>query len=155
MPTDSIGINDIVDMNKHPVLILSDKNASILDWSGAFCQRGLDAASTASPTLAQHHWRVAPPLLTVVDLSLPLKEILQICRALRAINSDAPILLILPEARGEEMLDAYRAGVTECLIQPASPAVILLKALAWSMRAGWEWPLDVPISNMRFAEMAR
>ena len=139
-------------MNNHSVLILSNKNDSILDWMEAFRQRGLDAASTASPTLAQHYWRVAPPLLTVVALSLPLEEILQACRALRAL-SDAPILLILPAARGDEMLDAYRAGVTECLIQPASPAVILLKALAWSMRAGWEWPVDAPVSSPIMFEM--
>ena len=154
-PPDSIGYNNIVDMNKHSVLILSDKNASILDWAGAFRQRGLEDASTDSPTLAIHHWRVNPPLLTVIDLSLPLEELLQICRALRAINPDAPILLILPSARGDDILEAWRAGATECLVQPANPAVILLKALAWSMRAGWEWPLDAPVSSPIMVEMAQ
>lgn len=142
-------------MNKHSVLILSDKNESSLTWVEAFRQRGLDAASTDSPTLAQHHWRVAPPLLTVVDLSLPLDEILQICRALRSLGDDAPILLILPSTNGGDILEAWRAGATECLVQPTNPAVILLKALAWSMRADWEWTMDAPISTMGFAEMTR
>jgi len=134
-------------MNKKSVLILSDKNASILDWAGAFRQRGLDVASADSATLAIHKWRVHPPLLTVIDLSLPFDEILQTCRSLRAIHSDAPILLVLPAAHGDKILEAWRAGATECLIQPANPAVILLKALAWSMRAGWEWTMDAPISS--------
>jgi CheY-like chemotaxis protein len=133
-------------MNSHSVLILSDKNDSILTWLEAFRQRGLEAASTASPTFAIHLWQVEPPLLTVVDLSLPMEATLQICRNLRALNN-APILLTLPENRGEDILEAWRAGVTECLIQPASPAVILLKALAWSMRVGWEWALEAPIST--------
>ncbi len=140
-------------MNKHSVLILSDKSASILDWAGAFRQRGLDAASTDSPTLASHHWRVAPPLLTVIDLSLPLAETLQACRALRAVDADAPILLVLPSAYGDDILEAWRAGATECLVQPASPAVILLKALAWSMRAGWEWTMEAPVSSPMMVEV--
>ena len=126
-------------MNNRSVLILSDKDESILTWMDAFRQRGLDAASTASTSFALNCWETDPPMLTVVDLSLSVGDCLQVCRTLRAIDV-APILLILPAARGEEILDAFHAGVTECLIQPNSPAVILLKALAWSMRAGWDWP---------------
>lgn len=134
-----------MNMNKPSVLILSDKNASILDWAGAFRQRGKDAASTDSPAQAAHKWRSHPPLLTVIDLSLPFEEVLQVCRSLRTI-SDAPILLVLPSASGDEVLEAWRAGATECIVQPANPAVILLKALAWSMRAGSE-TLDAPVSS--------
>lgn len=137
MPPELIGFGDKRDMNKFFALILSDKNASAIGWSDAFRQRGLDAASTDSAALAIHHWRVAPPLLTVVDLSLPMEEALQTCRALRAINADAPILLVLSTAYGDDLFEAWRAGATECLVQPASPAAILLKALAWSMRASW------------------
>jgi DNA-binding response OmpR family regulator len=134
-------------MNKKSVLLLSDKNASILDWAGAFRQRGMDAASTDSPANAAHKWRVHPPLLTVVDLSLPFDDVLQVCRSLRAIHPNAPILLVLSSASGDEVLEAWCAGATECIVQPANPAVILLKALAWSTRAGWEWTLDAPVSS--------
>ena len=146
-------MDDIVDVNKHSVLILSDKNASILDWAGAFRQRGMDAASTDSPAHAARKWRSHPPLLTVIDLSLPFNELLQICRSLRAINA-APILLVLPSAHGNDILEAWNAGATECIVQPANPAVILLKALAWSMRAGWEWTLEAPVSSPMMWETA-
>lgn len=125
-------------MSNRSVLILSDNNESILTWLDAFRQRGLNAASTASTSFALNCWQTEIPMLTVVDLSLPVRDCLQVCRALRFIGG-APILLILPAAHGGDLLDAIRAGVTECLIQPASPAVVLLKALAWSMRAGWDW----------------
>ncbi len=139
-------------MNQKSILILSDKNASVLDWAGAFRQRGMDAASTDSPAHAQRLWRVQPPLLTVVDLSLPFDEVLQVCRSLRAISA-APILLVLPSAHGNDILEAWRAGATECIIQPANPAVILLKALAWSMRVGWE-TLEASVSSPMMWETA-
>lgn len=142
-----------MNMNKKSVLILSDKNASILDWAGAFRQRGFEAASTDSATHAARTWRVHPPLLTVVDLSLPFDETLQTCRSLRAIHPDAPILLVLPAAHGNDILEAWQAGATECIVQPANPAVILLKALAWSMRAGWEWTVETPVSSPMIVEM--
>lgn len=126
-------------MDSHSVLILSNKEESTQIWLDAFRQRGLDVESTPSNTSALNRWQADAPMLTVVDLSLPVEESLQTCRDLRALGR-APILLILPSTSGEVILDAYRAGVTECLIQPASPAVILLKALAWSMRAGWGLP---------------
>lgn len=138
-------------MSNHFVLILSDKEESTAVWLDAFRQRGLDAESTPSAASALNRWQTDPPMLTVIDLSLPVEAGLQICRDLRVLGG-APILLILPSARGEVILEAYRAGVTECLIQPASPAVILLKALAWSMRAGWVWPVSAPISTMGFSE---
>jgi CheY-like chemotaxis protein len=153
IPPDSIGVDDIMNMNKHSVLILSDKNASVLDWAGAFRQRGLEVVSIDSPTLAIHHWRVHPPMLTVIDLSLPFEETRRACRSLRAI-SDAPILLVLPSASGDDILEAWRAGATECIVQPANPAVILLKALAWSMRAGWEWHREAPVSSPMMWETA-
>ncbi|MFZ5858467.1 MAG: response regulator [Chloroflexota bacterium] len=138
-------------MSEHSVLILSDKDESSQAWLDAFHQRGLQAESVPSAASALDRWQAAAPMLTVVDLSLPVEESLQICRDLRALGG-APILLILPSASGNVILEAHRAGVTECLIQPASPAVILLKALAWSMRAGWAWPVSGPISPMGFSE---
>ncbi|MEW5938060.1 MAG: response regulator [Chloroflexota bacterium] len=130
-------------MTNSTVLILSDHSASIPLWREAFEQRGLTVIAESAPAAAHSHWLDGAPLLTVVDLSLPLADCLEICRQLRSIAS-APILLLLPAAHGNEIMEAYRAGVTECLIQPASPAVILLKALAWSMRKSWNIPESPP-----------
>ena len=130
-------------MNNSKALILSDR-PELSSWRDAFVQRGLKVIATSSPATARSHWLTEAPLLTVIDLSLPFADCLEICRQLRAI-APAPILLILPAANGNDLMEAYRAGVTECLIQPASPAVILLKALAWSMRSSWN--IAEPVSQ--------
>lgn len=121
-------------MQKQTVLIFSNVNSTTRPWMDAFQQRGFNVVSTASPADVARAWREHVPMLTVMDASIPVAESLRFCRDLRAVSS-APILLILASA--SDLNEAYRAGATECLVQPASPAVILLKALAWSMRDGW------------------
>jgi len=119
-------------MNSSKVLLLSDRPEA-LAWREAFVQRGMKVIATSAPATVRSYWVTEPPLLTVIDLTQPFEETLAICRQLRSLAS-APMLLILSADNGNKIMEAYHAGVTECLIQPASPAVILLKALAWSMR---------------------
>ena len=116
------------------VLILGYTSEEASLWVEAFHQRGLKVVMTASPADVKRIWQEGSPMLTVMDTSIPVADSLSLCRDLRVVDS-APILLILASA--SDLNEAYRIGVTECLVQPASPAVILLKALAWSMRSEW------------------
>lgn len=118
-------------MQKQTVLIFGQPSDTSRAWMDAFQQRGLKVVSTASPSDVERVWRESAPMLTVMDASVPPSEALRLCRNLRGLAS-APILLILASA--SDLTEAYRAGATECLVQPATPAVILLKALAWSVR---------------------
>ena len=119
-------------MQKQVLLILGNPSPATRQWVDAFQQRGFKVLATAAPADVKRVWRESAPLLTVMDTSIPVADSLRLCRELRALDS-APILLILASAG--DLSEAYRAGATECLVQPASPAVILLKALAWSMRS--------------------
>lgn len=121
-------------MQTQTVLILGHLNEDASLWVDAFRQRGLRVVLTASPTDVKRIWREDPPMLTVMEASIPVADSLCLCRDLRVLDA-APVLLILASA--SDLNEAYRAGATECLVQPASPAVILLKALAWSMRSEW------------------
>ena len=128
-------------MSNRTVLIVSDRSDSIPAWEDAFRQRGLRVIATPSLAVVENQWRINAPVLTVVDTSHGNPHNLEVCRRLRML-APAPILLILTAPSDEDITKAYQAGVTECLIQPTSPAVILLKALAWSMRRAWmELPL--------------
>ena len=46
-----------------------------------------------------------------------------------------PILLFLPAHHETEMLEAYSAGVDECVVKPVSPAIFLAKITSWSRRS--------------------
>jgi len=43
-------------------------------------------------------------------------------------------LLFFPAQHEDEILDAYRAGVDECVVKPISPALFLAKIMAWARR---------------------
>ncbi|MBV6395252.1 MAG: hypothetical protein HFACDABA_00827 [Anaerolineales bacterium] len=121
-------------MQTQTVLMFGHAGATTRLWVEAFHQRGMSVLTPASAVDVKRIWIEGVPMLTVVDASIPVADSLRLCRELRALDA-APILLIL--ACASDLAEAYRAGVTECLVQPASPAVILLKALAWSMRSEW------------------
>jgi DNA-binding response OmpR family regulator len=118
------------------VLVFSDRPDTKPAWMDAFQQRGLKAVATSSFAEAEAHWRSGAPMLTVVDIATGNLHSLDACRRLRTL-APAPILLVLAEPSGDDIMKAYQSGVTECIIRPASPAAILLKALAWSMRRVW------------------
>lgn len=121
-------------MQSQTVLIFGHASKITRLWVNAFQQRGLKVLTTSSPADIKRIWHESAPMLTVMDTSIPVADSLRLCHELRTLDA-APILLILASA--SDLTEAYRAGATECLVQPASPAVILLKALAWSMRSGW------------------
>jgi DNA-binding response OmpR family regulator len=78
--------------------------------------------------------------VTVVDVDASQADRLDLCRRLRAI-SGTPLLLFLPTHHETEILDAYAAGVDDCVIKPVSPAIFLAKVMAWAQRS-WTVPLE-------------
>ena len=136
-------------MKPASVLILSDKVEHGSVWGEAFRQHGLEIIH------AQRFDEVsgrAATLLIVVDLAQSVRECLQACRQLRGVSA-TPILLVLPTANSADMLAGYQAGATECLIRPVSPAVIVLKALAWSMRGSWMAQVQINQSLPNLAQL--
>jgi len=133
-------------MNPTSVLVLSDKAESHSIWADAFGQHGFEIIHARKFEEFPIH---AAALLIVIDLTQPVAESLQVCRELRG-RSATPILLVLPMANSGDILAAYQAGATECLVRPASLAMIVLKALAWSLRGGWMAlsPLDQSQPNL-------
>lgn len=128
------------------VLVLSDITESSTILADAFQQHGFEIVHARS---FEEISAQAATLLIVIDLLPSVAESLHVCRQLRGASA-TPILIVLPTASSADMLAAYQAGATECIIRPASPAVILLKALAWSMRGGWiaQTQLDRSLPNL-------
>ncbi|MGE5073083.1 MAG: response regulator transcription factor, partial [Anaerolineae bacterium] len=51
------------------------------------------------------------------------------------------LLLFLPTHHETEELEAYAAGVDDCVIKPVSPALFLAKVMAWAQRS-WTVPVE-------------
>ncbi len=54
----------------------------------------------------------------------------------------AQFILFLPASNEFEILEAYQAGVDECVVKPISPAIFIAKIMVW-VRRSWAEPMVV------------
>src|SRR5258708_30970031 len=87
------------------------------------------------------------PDLIVIDVNAPHAQRIELCKRFRSLSA-SPILLFLPTNNESEILEAYQAGVDECVLKPISPAVFLAKIVAW-VRRSW----TVPMSPVRAGKL--
>ena len=117
------------------ILIISDQaNASAL-WETSFQEKGFTTVCE-TPENAFKTCRLVDPAITVVDTHFPHTKRLVFCSELRSVTS-GPILLLVPDYNGNQMIDIYNIGIDECLLEPVSPAFLVVKAVSWLLRRRW------------------
>jgi two-component system response regulator MtrA len=79
------------------------------------------------------------PDVIVVDVTSGDANGVQICRSLRE-HSVSPMLFFTPINNETHMLEAYQAGVDDCIIKPVSPVLFLAKIKVWLNRS---WTVKV------------
>jgi len=72
---------------------------------------------------AQHH----PPDLVILDVRMPRKSGLEVCRELRdgPHTADVPIIMLTARAHSQDIEQAYAAGATDYVVKPFSPRALL------------------------------
>jgi DNA-binding response OmpR family regulator len=121
------------------VFIVCDQTDTAPIWGYMIREKGLVAILETSVPRAMGRAVEDIPDLIIIDVNASHEERLALCRKFRALSS-SPILLFLPSNNEAEILDAYDAGVDECVIKPISPAIFLAKIAAWSRRS-WTEPM--------------
>jgi len=120
-------------VNPLRVFILCDQNDTAPIWGYIIREKGLIALLETSVSRAMTRSAEITSDLIIIDVNVPHPERVELCRQFRTL-SDSPILLFLPANHETEILEAYQAGVDECVIKPISPAIFMAKILAWSRR---------------------
>lgn len=131
----------------HRVFVICDQDATAPIWGYIIRQKGLVAIIETSVQRAMERSVEEIPDLIVIDVNAPHAQRLELCKKFRAL-SISPILLFLPTNNEAEILEAYQAGVDECVIKPISPAIFLAKIKAWAKRS---WVL--PMSSVRVGKI--
>ena len=121
------------------VYVVCDQNATAPIWGYLIREKGLVAILETVVERAMQHAPEDIPDLIVIDVHAPHPQRIELCRRYRALSS-SPILLFLPASNETEILEAYQAGVDECVVKPVSPAIFLAKIMAWSRRS-WSQPM--------------
>lgn len=115
------------------VLVICDQSDTAPIWGYIIREKGLVAILETSSQRALSRCLEIQPNMIIIDVNGPHHERLELCRQFRT-KSNSPLLLFLPASNETEILDAYQAGVDECVIKPISPAIFLAKILAWVRR---------------------
>ena len=108
-------------------------------WSYALRQKGASVMLTSSFAEAMAKWVQYPCDLVIIDVCGPNLDGIELTRRLRA-GVVGPILLLTPNREESHLLEAYRAGVDECIVKPVSPSLFLAKVHVW---LGRSWCVSV------------
>ncbi|HVN14293.1 MAG TPA: response regulator transcription factor [Anaerolineales bacterium] len=115
------------------VFVVCDQDATAPIWGYIIREKGLVAILETSVQRAMERSVEEIPDLTLIDVNASPAQRIELCRKVRSL-SNSPILLFLPTNNEQEILDAYQAGVDECVIKPISPAIFQAKLSAWTRR---------------------
>lgn len=127
----------------HTVLIISSDTAASPFREALFREKGCTVISETSPREAVKTAQLLSPSLIILDLNLPHRELLSLCRELRA-AADGKILLLSPEKDEQRIYEYYSAGADEHLTTPLSPILLVIKSTAWLVRRDW---LEAPFES--------
>lgn len=127
-------------MMRAKVLLVTDDAEIGRIWAYALGGMGLEVVLPGRAEEALDRWREEPLDLIVIDVHTPKFDGVDLCRRLRA-EAVNPILLLTPRTNEAYLLDAYQAGVDECIVKPIGPSLFLAKVRAW-LRRSWTVPTE-------------
>jgi two-component system response regulator RegX3 len=113
---------------QHNVLLFSDDVDMAALWIPLLNQANI-VATIVELSDSQHSEIDEAYALLILDIYSAVAHVLELVRRIRA-EAAIPILLLTPASSEAYILGAYRAGVTECVVKPVSPALFLAKVTA-------------------------
>ncbi|WP_305788182.1 response regulator transcription factor [Symbioplanes lichenis] len=90
---------------------------------------GMDVIAVADGAAALRAALGRPPDLVLLDVRLPRKSGLEICRELRAgpLPAGTPIIMLTARSRPQDLEQGYAAGATDYVVKPFSPRDLLAR----------------------------
>ena len=124
---------------QNSILIISQDVDMTRVWKNLFEQKNCHVISETTARDGVHAARTLSPTLIILDLDMPDKDRLDLCRDLRA-STNGTLLLINASHKQVDVLEYHRAGVDETVSDSISPMALLVKSLAWLARQDWIVP---------------
>lgn len=132
-------------MNNQPVVIVEDEPKIARLVADYLANAGFDPTivgngNEAIATIEQHQ-----PVLVILDLMLPGKDGLEICKELRSRNDSlaaTPVLMLTARVEEIDRLLGLEVGADDYVCKPFSPREVVARVQAILRRAGQEGPAD-------------
>jgi len=122
------------------VLVVSDDNSSARIWGYILKEKDIEPILVGSQENVLDLWAEVIPDLIVIDMHSMEFNGVELVSQLRQYGV-VPILLLTPWNNETHVLEAYQAGVDECVIKPISPALFQVKVKALLLRT-WLLPAE-------------
>ena len=139
------------------VMVVCDDPETCQVWAHCLRQKGVEVIACDSAEAALTEWAEEIPDVVVIDMNTPRLDGVGLCQRLRE-ETIIPVLLFTPRNNESHILEAYQAGVDECVAKPVSPALFLAKVRVW-LRRSWTVPAesleDVHINDFRLDPYSR
>jgi len=103
-------------------------------------EKGLEVVVELVPTNTLQRWSEEIPDLIVIDANVPETQALELIKNLRS-EAVVPLILLTQFSTDDFLLEAYLAGVDECVVKPINPALFYAKVQAW-LRRSWSVPAN-------------
>lgn len=117
------------------VLIVSNQQTTGPLWVFSLQQQKLNVALESEPAKTLARCESESPDLIILDINQSETLTLELIRSLRA-DMLTPIVLLTPARSEEYVIEAYKAGVDDCMLKPVSPSLFQAKIKVWLMRSG-------------------
>jgi len=117
------------------VLIVSNQQTTGPLWVFSLQQQKLNVILESDPDHALRRCEMESPDLVILDIHYPEPKTLELIKSLHG-DFLAPILLLTPIHSETHVIDAYNAGVDDCLYKPVSPSLFQAKVRVWLRRIG-------------------
>ena len=117
------------------VLIVSNQQTTGPLWVFSLQQQKLNVALEAVPAHTLARCEAESPDLIILDISQSEALTLELIKSLRA--EMVTVIVLLTPARSEEfVIEAFKAGVDDCILKPVSPSLFQAKIKVWLRRSG-------------------
>jgi DNA-binding response OmpR family regulator len=142
-------------------ILLIEDDARLAELTATYLeQNGLRVASEARGDRALDRFTRERPRLVLLDLLLPGKDGLSICREIRRIH-DVPILILTAKDTDIDHVIGLEAGADDYVMKPVDPMVLLARVRALLRRserggaATTERKADLTLGSLRISETSR
>jgi len=141
-------------------ILLIEDDARLAELTATYlAQNGLRVSIEARGDRALERFVQERPRLVLLDLLLPGKDGLAICRELRRVN-EVPILILTARDTDFDHVIGLEAGADDYVMKPVDPMVLLARVRALLRRAGRgglasERRADLQLGALRISETSR
>lgn len=138
-------------------ILLVEDDARLAELTGTYLrQNGLTVAVESDGNNAVARFHKERPRMVLLDLMLPGKDGLTICRELRQ-TFDGPIMMLTARDAGIDQVTGLEAGADDYVSKPVEPMVLLARSRALLRRFETKpnssgTPADIVLGGLRISE---